>query len=333
MNKKIIAALLLLTIWVPVNAQAALKNQTRPTPTLAIVDTAIDTSLPIFNGKIVAEVCIMDWSLCPNQSSFMEGAGAASLPSHQISLDGFDHGTQMASAAVMSNPNMNIVFIRILGFDPTLKGQVRNGGLCNKTAGSAYRCVNTNEVIAKALDWVKQNKEKYNIKAVSMSQGSHALKPAGTDYCTKVPSVTSAVQSLLASNVPSFFASGNNRDYKRIDWPSCIPESVSVGGVDQVNEILSNTNTDKNILDFFALGATGTKSLPYLVGPGGVLKNASGTSVATQVAAANYIKVQQYKVELSASQILNLMSEKSIQTIGKQGSYKKLISIESILNG
>ena len=159
MNKKIIAALLLLTIWVPVNAQAALKNQTQPTPTLAIVDTAIDTSLPIFNGKIVAEVCIMDWSLCPNQSSFMEGVGAASLPSHQISLDGFDHGTQMASAAVMSNPNMNIVFIRIFGFDPTLKGQVRNGGLCNKPAGSAYRCVNTNEVIAKALATGNSNLE------------------------------------------------------------------------------------------------------------------------------------------------------------------------------
>jgi hypothetical protein len=333
MNKKIIAALLLLTIWVPVNAQAALKNQTQSVPTLAIVDTAIDTSLPIFNGKIVAEVCIMDWSLCPNGSSFMEGPGSATLPSNQISLDGFDHGTQMASAAVMSNPNMNIVFIRIFGFDPSLKGQVRNGGLCNKPAGSVYRCVNTNDVIAQALNWVSANKEKYNIKAVSMSQGSHALKPAGTNYCTNVPNVTNAVKALLSQNIPSFFATGNNRDYKRIDWPSCIPESVSVGGVDQINEILSNTNVDKDIIDFFALGATGTPELPYLVSPGGVLKNGSGTSIATQVAASNFVAIQQNKVTLTAAQVLNLMTATTSETIGKQGKFKKLVSIKSALNG
>jgi hypothetical protein len=333
MNKKIIASLLLLTICVPVNAQAALKNQTQSVPTLAIVDTAIDTSLPIFNGKIVAEVCIMDWSLCPNGSSFMEGRGSATLPSNQINLDGFDHGTQMASTALISNPNMNIVFIRIFGLDTTLKGQVRNGGLCNKQVGYIYRCTNTNEIVAEALNWVIKNKEKYNIKAVSMSQGSHALKPSGTNYCTNVPNVTNAVKALLSQNVPSFFATGNNRDYNRIDWPSCIPESVSVGGVDQINEILSNTNVDNDIIDFFALGATGTPALPYLLSPGGILKNASGTSIATQVAAANYIEIQQNKVNLSSVQILNLMNVTSTETIGKQGKFKKLISIKSALNG
>ena len=96
MNKKIITAILALIITLPATA-----NSVEPTKpyTLAVLDTALDTSLPIFSGKIVHEVCILDWNSCPNGKSFMEGPGAASLPLNIISNNGFDHGTQMVSAA------------------------------------------------------------------------------------------------------------------------------------------------------------------------------------------------------------------------------------------
>jgi hypothetical protein len=106
MNKKLIALITLITLIAPIKAIAA-----EPAPTIAILDTAIDTSLPEFKDKIVQEVCILEWTTCPNGQSFMEGKGAASLPANLITLNGFDHGTFMASVFVATNPNVNIVIL------------------------------------------------------------------------------------------------------------------------------------------------------------------------------------------------------------------------------
>ena len=111
MNKKLIAALIAITLSIPTTAHAAgLQNRIDSTPSVAILDTGIDTSLPAFKGKIIQEVCILEWTTCPNGKSFMEGAGAASMPANLITLNGFDHGTFMASVFLATNPNVNIVF-------------------------------------------------------------------------------------------------------------------------------------------------------------------------------------------------------------------------------
>ena len=66
MNKKITAALIALTLLSPTAANAALKSATIQTPTIAILDTALDTSVPEFQGRIAYEVCILEWASCPN---------------------------------------------------------------------------------------------------------------------------------------------------------------------------------------------------------------------------------------------------------------------------
>ena len=115
MNKKLISALIAITLSLPTTAYAAgLKNRTDSTPAVAILDTAIDTSLPAFQGKIIQEVCILEWTTCPNGQSFMEGPGAASMPSDLIVKNGFDHGTQMTSVFLKTNPDVNVVFIKII---------------------------------------------------------------------------------------------------------------------------------------------------------------------------------------------------------------------------
>ena len=127
MNKKLIAALIAITLAVPTTAQAAgLQNRIDSTPSVAILDTGIDTSLPAFQGKIVQEVCILEWTTCPNGKSFMEGPGSASMPLALITKNGFDHGTFMTSVFVKTNPNVNIVFIKIIG--NTATGARQNAG-------------------------------------------------------------------------------------------------------------------------------------------------------------------------------------------------------------
>jgi len=305
MKNKLITAVLTLSLLSPVAISQA---SGADAPVLAILDTAIDTSVPILKDKIVGEVCILEWALCPNGTNFQEGTGSASMSAEQISKNGFDHGTFMATTAVQSNPNIKILFVKIIANTST--------GL-RKPAGES--------TISAALFWVKENASKYNIKAVSLSQGSNGmLGKAGTQYCPTFTRTISAVQSLNSMNIPVFSAVGNARDYSRIDWPSCIPEVVAVGAVDQIGEIASYSNNDTNLLDFFALGNMSA------VGPGNISKNIAGTSSATQVAAAAYLSLLN-KTGKSGTELINTMTANATKTVGRQGSFNKLISLSSAL--
>ena len=309
MNKKLIAALIAITLAVPTTAHAAeLQNRIDSTPSVAILDTGIDTSLPAFQGKIIQEVCILEWTTCPNGQSFMEGAGAASMPSALITKNGFDHGTFMTSVFVKTNPDVNIVFIKIIGNSAT--------GL-RQNAGEA--------AVYNALNWVKNNASKYNIQAVTMSQGMHKLGAPGTDYCPKTPITQQSVKDLIAIGIPTFFPSGNGRDYKRIDWPACLEDSISVGYVDQQNEISTGSNNDSARLDFFAPGFF------TVAGPGNVLKNIAGSSSAIQVAGAQWIKLKAAKPSFTYDQLLTAFRSTASSTIGRQGSFNKLIDINAAI--
>jgi hypothetical protein len=304
MNKKLITALLSLSLIIPISAHAA--APTTPV-TIAVLDTAIDDTLPIFQGKIVDEVCIVDWTSCPNGKSFMEGPGAAYMPPNLIKLNGFEHGTQMTSIVVANNPNVKIVFIKIIGNTPT--GQ---------------RQISFESAVFNALNWVYANKDKWNIQAVTMSQGHHNLLN-DINYCPNTPNTKSAVQKLSSVGIPTFFPAGNGRDYKRLDWPACIDESISVGAVDQVGDITSYSNFDSSKLDFLTLGNL-TATLP-----GGTIVNVAGTSAATAVAAAQWVAVKQAKPTLSYTDEYNLLTNTASIANGRQGSSKKLINLGAAL--
>lgn len=310
MNKKLISALIAITLALPTTAHAAgLKNQTDPIPTIAILDTAIDTSLPAFKGRIVQEVCILDWTTCPNGSNFMEGPGAASMPANLINLNGFDHGTQMTSVLLQANPNVNVIFIKIIG---------------NTSTGARQTAFES--TVFNSLNWVNNNAARYNIKAVTMAQGHHTLGAAGTDYCPNTPETKSSVDMLSNKGIPVFFPSGNGKDYQRLDWPACIDSSVSVGYVDRNDEIAVNSNYDASKLDLFAPGFF------TIAGPGNVSKNISGSSAAIQVAAANYVALQSSKPTLSMQVLIDLLKSTAKSTVGRQGTIKRLIDLNTAIS-
>lgn len=312
MNKKILSLLVVATLSITTTSHAAvsksnLKNSTQNLPTLAILDTALDNSIPEIKSKLIQEACVLEWNTCPNGTSFMEGQNSALLPSNAISKNGFDHGTQMVSAAIAENPNMNIVFVRIIGQNVNLDRQITS-----------------EKTIYMALDWVLQNRTKFNIQAVAMSQGHHNLL-SGADYCPKTPITENKIKELLSFEVPVFLATGNTRDYKRIDWPGCIPSAIAVGAATK-NGIELYSNYDSLLTDFHA------NSRASVFVPGGKKINATGTSISAQVAAADWLAVKYAKPTLTYAQINELLAKTSRPVIGKQGS-AKLIQLGSALNG
>jgi hypothetical protein len=314
MNKKIMAVFASLSIALSQYSyagNAAVKNNTINTPSLAIIDTGLDTSLPIFSGKIIQEVCLIGWSTCPNGSGYQEGAGASVVDKRIVSTPRFAHGTQMASIAINANPNMNIVFIRIVGNTSDLREQIV-----------------PDSAIESALNWVATNKDKYNIKAVSMAQGSMSRHSKSLDYCPKISTVDSAINKLSALGIPAFFSAGNNFNYKQINWPACIPTAIAVSATDQRGGINNYTNYDKALTDIFALGET------IAVFPGGKTSKVSGTSVSVTIAAANWVKLATSKPLLSYSELYSLVLKTAGETKGsKIPAVKARFDIDQALNG
>ena len=309
MNKKIIALLIAISFIAPIASVSA--NANTNTPTLAILDTGLDTSIPSIKEKLIYEVCILEWASCANGKSFMEGNGAASIPFHILSKNGWDHGTLMTSVAIKSNPNMNIVFVRIIGHTPTAGRQI-----VNETA------------LSKAFEWVNNNRSKFNIQAVSISQGRDNNLSRSLDYCPKSAKMRSVISVLLTAGVPTFAATGNNRNYSRIDWPSCIEDTISVGATTEQDEIALYSNTDQVRMDFVARGV-----LDDVIGINNVQSRITGTSVSTQIAASQWLTVKSSKPSMSMTDLYNLFVKTSVTVKGPSSVTGKLMSLSGALNG
>lgn len=301
-----------MTLAIPtISANAAsLQNKNVAQPTIAILDTALDTSLPIFKDKILFEACVIEWSSCPNGLSEMEGTNSSTLNPQWISKNGFNHGTQMASVAVATNPNVKIVFVRIIGAN-----------------SNGFRQSTTEKTVYNALDWVVRNKDRFNIQAVSMSQGHPAGRNPDPDYCPKTPITESKINELMNAGVPVFLPTGNARNYSKIDWPACIPASIAIGATMPAGSIAVYSNYDPLLTDFFALGQVKATN------PGGQIVNAGGTSAATVIAATQWATIKSLKPHLTYSQIYDLISKTSIPTASSKIKGGKLINIQGALNG
>lgn len=306
MNKKITIILSVMVLSIPNTGSNALEPNEIEKPTLVIMDTAIDTTVQQFKGKIAQEVCILEWKTCPNGDYFMEGKGAATISPYAMTKNGFDHGTKMVSAALTTNPNMKIVFIRMAGQDFNYNRQ-------NATEAT----------ILNSLVWVYLNKDKYNIKAISMSQGSHSFRSI-ENYCPNTPETQGMIEVLGLAGIPTFMAAGNNRDYRRIDWPSCIPESISVGAGSR-DGIKTYSNHDPFRIDYIAEGTLNVST------PGEIIQSVTGTSIATQVAGASWVAITQTNPELSYQEIISLIDKTSKTIKGRQGSGKFINLKEALI--
>lgn len=308
MKKIIIIAISTALSLLSIPAQANLKNKTS-IPTLAILDSALDASVPIIKSKLIQEVCILDWPSCPNGSKFMEGPASSYLPSTILSTSNFSHGTQMASIAIANNPNMNILFVRIIG-------NTSNGG----------RQVTGPNTLPNALSWVLANKDKYNIAAVSISQGSQAaLKKNTTQYCP-VSTTDIAINNLYSAGIPVFFPAGNDRDRSRINWPACIPNSVAVGGVESYGDISVSSNYDKNLIDIW------TPISSSSIYPNNIVGKSFGTSVSTQIAASQYVALKNANPNLSLDKLLSIIKETAKPVKNSLGQEGLLFNLKSALS-
>ena len=264
-------------------------------PSVAILDSSVDGNIVEIKKNLLHEVCILEWSVCPNGRYFLEGPGSAFLPVKYGLSGTFDHGTQMTSIAISTNPSIPIVFMRIIG-----------------AAESGARLRTSEQTVYQALEWVLDNQLRFNIQAVALAQGSHNFSTS-KDYCPRSARTATAITNLFNLGIPVFVASGNNGDKSRVSWPGCLPLAIPVGAV--TNGKISNySNIDPNLSTFLAVGeAKARSSLQAQV-------NASGTSVSTQVFAAMWIYLKTQLPELSFAESIKFLKE-----IGRPVTYQEKV--------
>ena len=112
------------------------------------------------------------------------------------------HGTNVASIAARMAPQASIIAIDV--FEP---------------AGAA------DSDILDGLEWIIQNREKYNIVAVNMSLGSK-LPP---NAVCETQTYDNALKLLLHVGIQVVVAAGNDATKNRLSYPACHPLAITVG--------------------------------------------------------------------------------------------------------
>jgi hypothetical protein len=227
---------------------------------LAIIDTAVDsTKIP----SVIYEACFTVNRSCPNGLGFMEGSGSANSKVWPADIRNTTyHGQNMASAAVVINPNVKIVFVRI--------ADISAAGNSGQQPAS----------LSSAIEWVSKNAAKFSIDAVSISQSG--ISKNNLESCSSDIKTINSVASLNAQNIPTFAATGNNKSETIVGFPSCVNGVIGVGAL----AAFPKTPTVYNNFD----GMTNRGPGLDLVAPGDVAPRVSQTSGATVFAASSYLK-------------------------------------------
>jgi hypothetical protein len=262
--------------------------------TIAIIDVGFDTSIPQLQGKVVAEACFAGDSSqsCPDGTSQMIGAGAATITSAYANANNFQHGTLMASVAAQVAPGAHFVLVRI--------GQLMPSG--------ATRLSTVDQV--KALTWLATNQSTFHISSVSLSLGAYSSPLCSTTYAAtdKIDAEEKVLNSL---GVPVFYAAGNNASNTNIDYPACLPNSIAVGalGISPqapvapfLEGLPANYSNSTSKIAFWTSGAW------KAVNPGGSVVNTMGTSDANAAMNGFWADVKQADPNATMAQELSAFS-------------------------
>jgi len=256
---RLVASLIAVLSCIPAGSHAA---QMQNAPTVAIIDTTINSSqFP----NVIHEVCFTYSEDCPNNQASMDGPGAAGVPAFYFPANTINHGAQVVGSAILANPKVKIVFIRIADVMTYLGKPVMGTQLSS---------------IDNAMNWVASNYKQYGINVVSISQ--EAVFADGS--CRVDAKLTASVEILKTANVPVLAGVGNNGLQNHTAFPACSPDVIGVGASSPQGAPLyfSNLGTGVQLL---ALGSTTVNMPVAATGSSMVATRVAGTSIATPIAA------------------------------------------------
>lgn len=261
--------------------------------TVAVIDQGVNLTHEYFTGQVVDGICVYQassQSLCPNGSKYQTGIQAASQRFDKgVIVSSENHGN-MVSGLIAGKPNAQAPG----GIAPNAKLLMANTDLALPS-------------LVSALNYIFDNREKYNIVAVSMSFGITGgnLREfildcnANPDYAQ----LKATLAKLRSVGIMPFAAAGNGFILNEItaSAPTCLSEAVTIGSVDAVGNVSMYSTMNPKV----ELLGTDYAKTANTVG----YQTAGGTSAATPVIAASYALLRQAFPTASAQLVLDSMKQ------------------------
>ncbi len=261
--------------------------------TVAVIDQGVNLTHEYFTGQIIEGICVYQNTspnLCPNGTKNQTGIQAASQRFDKgVIVSSENHGN-MVAGLIAGKPNEQAPG----GVAPNAKILMANTDLSLAS-------------IITALNYIYDNREKYNIVAVSMSFG--VTGGSQRDYilnCNLNPDfaqLKATLSKLRSVGIMPFAASGNGYILNEVtaSAPTCLSDVVTVGALDAQNKVsvYSTMNAKVELLGTdYAKSAT---TVGY--------QTSGGTSAATPVVAAGYALLRQAFPTASAQLVLDAMKQ------------------------
>ena len=288
--------------------------------TVAVIDQGVNLTHEYFSGQVVDGICVYQassQSLCPNGSKYQTGIQAASQRFDKgVIVSSENHGN-MVSGLIAGKPNAQAPG----GIAPNAKLLVANTDLALPS-------------LVSALNYIYDNREKYNIVAVSMSFGitggnlrEYILDcNANPDYAQ----LKATLAKLRSVGIMPFAAAGNGFILNEISAsaPTCLSEAVTIGAIDQAGKVSMYSTMNSKV----ELLGTDYAKTANTVG----YQTAGGTSAATPVIAASYALLRQAFPSASAQLVLDSMKQSGKlidDVIRKQIPVLDLLAAFNMLSG
>lgn len=261
--------------------------------TVAVIDQGVNLTHEYFTGQIVDGICVyqaQSQSLCPNGSKYQTGIQAASQRFDKgVIVTAENHGN-MVSGLIVGKPNSQAPG----GVAPNAKLLMANTDLALPS-------------LVSALNYIYDNREKYNIVAVSMSFG--ITGGSSRDYilnCNSNPDyaqLKAALAKLRSVGIMPFAASGNGFILNEVTGsaPTCLSEVATIGSVDSQGKVSMYSTMNSKVELLGTDYAKTANTTGY--------QTAGGTSAATPVIAASYALLRQAFPTASAQVVLDAMKQ------------------------
>ncbi len=299
--------------------------------TIAVIDSGVDKTHPMFQNKIVSEACYSAYdnsiifATCngnygtnptPGDPAFIVNSTAinSGIPcnpnGNSSIISGCAHGTHVAGIAAGRTTNIS--------------GVARDATIIAINASSFIKEVTTyklnyfNSALLLALERVFELRNNFNIASVNMSIGGGRYS-ANCD--SEYPSIKNAIDNLRSAGIATVIASGNESYADAIGFPACISSAISVGAVadGSINQDGKPTQFDKvpafsnsaSFLNILAPGESITSSVPSFASQTGY-KTLDGTSMAAPHVAGAWAVLKQRNPNASVTQILNTLTNTGI---------------------
>jgi serine protease AprX len=254
----------------PQQGEPLRRPQARPPLTQPRFDSALSQQ---FTGRGVG-IAVVDTGIYPHPdfitpnnriAAFKDFVNGRSVP-----YDDNGHGTHVAGDAV-GNGSMSAGLYR----GPAREANVIGVKVLNKNGGGR-----TSDIL-KGINWVVENRQRYNIRVMNLSLGNRATTDPEHDP------IYQAVGQAVEAGIVVVVAAGNEGpNPSSISTPGDHPDVITVGAVDDFN---TPDRGDDRIPDFSSRGPTlGGVTKPDLVAPGEAIIGPNAPVTPTEEQARKY---------------------------------------------